>query len=326
MQGKEASEQETSKCTAGIDVSKAWLDAHILPAGTALRVANTSDGIRKLKRWLARYKPQLVVVEATGKWHRLVCRSLQASAVAVAVADPYRVRQFARAQGTLAKTDRLDARVLARFAAVIAPAERAPLPESLEALKELVTARTSAVAEQTALKNQSAAAQNAFLKRQLARRIARLAADVKAIEAECLKRIKADEALARRYDILVSIPGFGAVVAATLVACLAELGTLTAKQIGMLAGLAPIADDSGQRRGPRVIFGGRAIVRRTVYLAAISASRYNHDMSLFYRRLIAVGKPAKLALIATARKLVLLANTLIAQDRLWLPNPPKKSA
>jgi transposase len=322
MQGKEASEQETLKCNAGVDVSKTWLDAHVLPAGEALRVANTREGIRKLKRWLERRHPKLVTVEATGKWHRALCRSLHASGIAVAIADPYRVRQFAKAQGVLAKTDRLDARVLARFAAVMAPSERVPAPQALEELRELVTARGSAVAEQTALKNQLAAAESAFLKRQLRNRIARLKIDIKAIESECLARINADEGLARRFAILTSIPSFGAVVATTLVACLAELGSLTAKQIAMLAGLAPVADDSGERRGVRVIFGGRAIVRRVLYLAAISASRYNRDMSLFYNRLTASGKPAKVALIAVARKLVLLANTLIAENRSWQPIPP----
>ena len=157
MQGKEASEQETLNCTVGIDVSKTWLDAHALPSSASLRVANAAEGIRKLKRWLLRHKPKLVAVEATGKWHRELCRSLQASQIAVAITDPYRVRMFAKAQGNFAKTDRLDAKVLAQFAAVMAPACRAPTPQALEMLKELVTARCSAVAEETALKPYNAA-------------------------------------------------------------------------------------------------------------------------------------------------------------------------
>src|SRR5215218_2689047 len=155
MQGKEASEQETKgKSNAGIDVSKSWLDAHVLPAGATLRVANTREGIRKLKRWLMPFDVALVVIEATGKWHRDVRRSLHAAMVPVALVDPFRVRMFAKACGVLAKTDRLDARVLAQFAAVMAPAVRAPASEVMEELAELVTARASAVAEQTALKNQ----------------------------------------------------------------------------------------------------------------------------------------------------------------------------
>lgn len=324
MQGKEASEQETkAKSNVGIDVSKSCLDAHVLPAGEALRVPNSCEGIRKLKRWLVRFDLALVVVEATGKWHRPLRRSLDASAIPIAVIDPFRVRMFAKAQGILAKTDRLDARLLAQFAAVMAPPIRPPAPEAVEELAELVVARASAVEQQTALKNQLSAAVIKFLKRQLECRIARSAKDITALEAEILKRIEADDGLARRYAILTSIPGFGFVVAATLIASLAELGSSTAKQIGMLAGLAPIADQSGARDGVRVICGGRPSVRRILYLAALTATRFNADMKIFYHRLTAFGKPPKLVIIAIARKLAVLANTLISQDRMWQPQPPK---
>src|ERR1700730_1493687 len=176
MQGKEASEQETkAKSTVGIDVSKDWLDVHILPQGESLRVPNGCEGIRRLKRWLARFDIGLVVVEATGKWHRHVQRSLLASGIPTAVIDPFRVRMFAKAQGIFAKTDRLDARVLAQFAAVIAPPMRAPTRQAMRALAELGAARPSAVEAQPALKTQLAAAEGKFLKRQLARCIARAA-------------------------------------------------------------------------------------------------------------------------------------------------------
>jgi transposase len=324
MQGKEAPEQDTSvKCTVGVDVCKAWLDVHVAPAGRSQRVANNTVGIRQLKRWLRRFNVQLVVIEATGKWHRPVRRSLHASGIPVAVVDPYRVRMFARAQGILAKTDRLDARVLAQFAAVMAPVARPPAPQAMEELSELVTARESAVAEQTMLKNQLAAAEGAFLRRQLRSRIARMSKDVAALEGEILSRIEADESLARRYAILVSIPGFGPIVAATLIARLAELGTCSAKQVGALAGLAPVADESGEHRGARVVRGGRPSVRNILYLAAVAAARFNPDMKAFYRRQRAEKQSAKLALVAVARKLAVLANTLVSQDRLWQPQPPK---
>jgi transposase len=323
MQGKEVSEQETkAKSSVGIDTSKHWLDAHVIPAQRRLRVANTCDGIRKLKRWLARFEIGLVVIEATGKWHRQTHRSLVASGIAVAVVDPFRVRMFAKAQGVFAKTDRLDARVLAQFAAVMAPPVRPPAPEALAELAELVVARFSAVEAQTALKNQLSAAEGKFLKRQLEGRIARSGKDIAALEREILKRIKTDEGLARRYAILISIPSFGFVVAATLIACLAELGSTTAKQIGMLAGLAPIADQSGEREGIRVIWGGRARVRRILYLAAVTAARSYGDMKAFYQRLTANGKPPKVVIIAIARKLVVLANTLVSEDRSWQPGAP----
>jgi transposase len=323
MQGKEASEQETLKCTAGIDASKNGLDACVLPASQCLRVANTAEGIRQLKRWLLRFGPQLVAIEATGKWHRAVCRSLTAAGIAVAVTDPYRVRMFAKAQGILAKTDRLDAKVLAMFAAMMSPACREAVGQTIEALQELVTARDSGVAEETSLKNQLAAAEGPFLKRQLKRRIDQLAAHLRALETECLRLIKADPELSRRFAILTSIPSFGPIVATTLIAQLSELGSLTNKEIGALAGLAPVADDSGERQGVRVVWGGRSSPRRILYLAALTAAQRNHDMKAFYRRLRAAGKSPKAALIAVARKLAVLANVLIAQDRRWQSTAPQ---
>ena len=168
MQGKEASEQETkAKSNVGIDVSKDWLDIYVLPGDGQLRVPNTREGIRQLKRWLMRFDLGLVVVEATGKWHRHVQRSLAASVIPVAVVDPFRVRMFAKAQGIFAKTDRLDARVLALFATLMAPSARAPAPQAIDELAELVTARVTAVEAQTALKNQRSAATVKFLQRHL---------------------------------------------------------------------------------------------------------------------------------------------------------------
>ena len=324
MQGKESSERETkAKSNVGIDVSKSWLDVHVLSSGDTLRVPNTREGIRKLKRWLMRFDLALVAVEATGKWHRPLQRSLHASAIPVAVVDPFRVRMFAKAQGILAKTDRLDARVLAQFAAVMAPAVRAPAPEVMNELAELVHAREAAVTEETSLKNQLSAATGGFLRRQLKRRIERIAKDITALAQEILRRIEADEALARRHAILTSIVGFGPTVAATLIACLAELGSGSRRQIAMLAGLAPVADEPGERQGLRVVWGGRPGIRRILYLAAISAARHDPGMKDFFDRLTANGKAAKVAIIAVARKLIVLANTLIAENRLYTAQPPK---
>ena len=323
MQGKEASEQETRECTAGIDVSKEWLDVHALPSSQSLRVANTSAGIRQLKRWILKQGVEMVAVEATGKWHRPLVRSLAASKIAITVTDPYRVRMFARAQGILAKTDRLDAKVLASFALLMSPCCRPPVDQVLETLQELVGARASAVSEEVALRNQLGAAAGSFLKRQLKSRIKQLSTHIKALETECLAVIKANEALARRFVVLSSIPGFGDIVSSTLIACLPELGSLSDKQVASLGGVAPIADDSGQRQGLRVIRGGRGIVRRVLYLAALSAKTHNTDMKTFFTRLSANGKATKTALIAVARKLLVLANVLLSEDRLWLPLAPK---
>lgn len=326
MQGKKVPERMTDpECSVGIDVCKDWLDAHRLPAGNALRVANSPDGIRKLKRWLRRHPASLVAVEATGKWHRALHRSLHADGIRVAVIDPFRLRMFAKAHGILAKTDTLDARVLAMFAAMMNPAARPPAPQALQTLQELVRGRASAVADKTALQNQRAAAETPFLRRQLDRRIARLDKDIDAIETEVERYIVDQPDLAWRQRILLSVPGIGPIVAATLLACLPEIGTIPAKQITALAGLAPVPDDSGERQGYRRIKGGRQIVRDILYLAALSAAKCNNDLKAFYQRKLEEGKAKKLALVAVARKLLLLASSLISDNRLWTLKSPKSA-
>jgi transposase len=323
MQGQEATEPVSRpKSNIGIDVSKDWLDVHVLPSGLRLRVANDTQGHRQLRRRIAGLDIACVAVEPTGKWHRALCRSLAAAGIALVVADPFRVRMFARASGLLAKTDRLDAAALAAFAAAMATPARPLPPPMIEAIAELVTARDSAVAEQTRLKNQLHAACDSFLKRHLATRIKTAAKVIASLDAEVQRRIAAEPALAERQAILCSIPGIGEVTAALAIAKLAELGSLTDKQIAMLAGLAPIADQSGKRDGQRSVQGGRPSLTRGFYIAAISAARYNPALRVFYQRLRAAQKPPKCALIAVARKLLVLANTLIAQNRMWQPNPP----
>ena len=323
MQGKESSEQKTGcQSNAGIDVCKNWLDAHILPQGCSLRVGNDAQGHRQLKRWLTKYDVGLIAIEATGKWHRQVHRSLHAGGFNVAIVNPLRARLFAEAIGLLAKTDRLDARMLALLAESLSPKAKAPASEVVESLQELVTGRDSAVAEKTALENQLDAANTPFLRRQLKARILRITKDIAGLQTEIERQIACDEALTRRQAILLSIPGVGPVTAATLLASMAELGSCTAKQVAMLAGLAPLADQSGAREGRRAIRAGRAAARRVLYLCALSARRCNPAMAALYERLTAAGRPHKVALIAVARKLLVLANTLIGQDRLWLTQPP----
>lgn len=326
MQGQEATEVSSGqKSNIGIDVSKDWLDVHVLPSGTWFRVANDAQGQRQLKRRIAGLEIACVALEPTGKWHRALCRSLVASGVPVMVTDPARVRWFARMTGLLAKTDRLDAAVLAAFAATMGAAARPLPPEAIDAIAELVTARDSAVAELVRLKNQHHAACDGFLKRQLTKRIRAAEKVVEGLDEEIQRRIKADPALAARQDILCSIPGIGEVTAALAIAKLPELGSLSDREIAMLAGLAPIADQSGKRDAQRSTHGGRPCLKRGFYIAAVSAVRYNPTLKAFYRRLRIAKKPAKCALIAVARKLLVLANTLIAQNRTWLPNAPKCS-
>jgi transposase len=319
MQGKVSPERSAGKVYVGIDVCKAWLDIYVHPVGVKLRVANARDGVLRLKKQLAAYSVVSIVMEATGKLHRYAQRTLTAAGYAVAVVNPLRSRLFAEAIGTLAKTDAIDARLLAVLAESLRPAATPPAPVWLEELQELVRARQAAAAEATALANRRGASQTGFLKAELARRLKSLATHMARLDAEIARRIMGEATLERRYAILLSIPGIGPVAAVTLLVGLAELGACSGKQAAMLAGLAPIACDSGDTSSDRHIKGGRAYVRTAIYMAAVAAARFNPDLNSFYSRLRAKGKAAKVALTAVMRKLVVLANALLHQDRFWQP-------
>ena len=323
MQGKVLPEQSAqAPVYAGVDVCKDWLDIYLHPLGRRWRVANNRDGLRGLKRELAGFEIVLVVLEATGKYHRQAHRTLHAAGFPVAVVNPLRSRLFAEAIGQLAKTDAIDARMLAIFGEGLAPAAQTPTPASLEALQELVRARSAATEARTALKNRRHASQQRFLKAELKRMIDNAERHIARLEAEIAKRIEAEPTLARRYRILTSIPGIGPWAAAALLVDLAELGTCSNKAAAMLAGLAPIACDSGDKAGERHIRGGRKTLRTVLYMAAVAATRVNTDLAAFYKRLITNGKKPKVALTAVMRKLVNLANTLVKEDRNWQPSYP----
>ena len=321
MQGKALPERSALMTIyVGIDVCKAWLDVYLHPIGRQLRVANSREGLKRLKRVLAEYPVALIVMEATGKYHREAHRSLHASGFVMAIVNPLRSRLFAEATGTLAKTDQVDARILAILAESLAPKSKPPAPKSLEELQELVRARQAAVADLTALTNQRGESTTAILRRELTCRIKATEASIARLEAEIERRIERDPALARRYRILLSIKGIGPVAAASLLVGLAELGVCSGKQAALLAGLAPVACDSGEKHGERRIRGGRSDVRAGIYMAAVAAARSNPGLRAFYQRLRGKGKKFKVAITAVMRKLVVLANTLIREDRLWQPN------
>ncbi|MCG8545519.1 MAG: transposase [Alphaproteobacteria bacterium] len=319
MQGQIQPEARNAQAVyVGIDVCKDRLDVYLHPLAQRFAVANNRDGIKRLGRKLGRHTLALVVMEATAKYHRLAHRSLSQSGFAVAIVNPLRARLFAEALGTRAKTDRVDARMLAILGEALTPQAMAPATETIEGLQELVHARNAATAERTALANRLGASQTAFLKRELARRLKSLDSHIERLTAQIAAHIDGEAVLARRHAILLSIPGIGPAVAATLIADLPELGSLNRRAIACLAGLAPFADDSGQAEGLRHIKGGRAQPRRALYWAALSAARYNPDLAVFYKRLRDKGKKPKVALTAVMRKLVVLANTLLKDDRHWV--------
>ncbi len=323
MQGKELSEREPIEGVyIGIDVSKSWLDVHIHPIGHEFRVANDLPGVGDLVRRLAGWPASSIAVEATGKWHHQVHRRLYEAGHQAAVVNPCRSRKFAGALGLLAKTDAIDARVLAQFALHVEPRPTVPPSAEMAVLKEFVAARRQSLREMTTLKNRLGSTGHQLLRRQLRTRMGMIERHLKALEGEIRKIIAANPALLRRATILASIPGIGPVGVMTMIAELEELGACSRTQIAALTGVAPMNRDSGQFRGRRMIGGGRAGVRAVLYMAALAAIRSNPDMKAFYKRLTETGKKPKVALTAVMRKIVILANSLVAENRKWSTTPP----
>jgi transposase len=323
MQGKELPGQSAGKqIYVGIDVCKEVLEVYLHPIGRKLAVANTSDGLKKLKREIADLDIALVVLEATAKYHRLAQRMLHAAGYRVAVINPLRSRLFAEAVGQLAKTDPIDARILAMFGDSLSPEVRPPAPELVEELQEIVRTRQQAAIDLAAFKNRRGATIGSYVRRELERAIKNIEAHVERLECEATRRIKNDPALARRYAILTSIPGVSTATGLMLLVGMSELGSCSNKAAALLAGVAPIAADSGKTDNARHIRGGRSYVRRALYMAALSAARFNTDLKAFYQRILGKHPEKKYALTAVMRKLIVLANTLIKEDRLWQPVHP----
>lgn len=319
----QAKTNTTAPVYAGIDISKARLDIYLLPVDKYFHVTNDKTGHQKLKRELARYDIHCIALEATGKLHRRVHRTLHEAGLPVCALNPARPHSFAGSIGQLAKTDMLDAKLLAMQAQWHQLTPTPPKPKSLEELGEMVSAWHKAKAGKTALSNRRQNSENTFLKTELRHPLKAMEGHIKRLEEEIMQRIEADETLMRRFKILLSVPGIGPVTAVTLIVCLDELGDCNDKQIAALAGVAPMNKDSGTKQGQKYIRGGRQGVRNALYMAALSASRAcNPPIKDFYDRLIANGKMAKVALTAVMRKLVILANALIAQNREWQPVAP----
>lgn len=304
--------------TVGIDISKATLDAYAHPAGCERQFANTVKGHKELIAWLAQWQVDRIAYEATGAYHRQLEQAL--ADLPCVKLNPARARRFAQAAGTLAKTDKIDAMNLARMATMLQLPVRPATTLQQARLAELISARDSLVRDKIALQNQAKNLTLTLLKRQHKTRLDQIERHIEQIDAELATSIAADPALARRHQIIASIAGVGIRTADQLVATMPELGALDPKQAASLAGLAPVARQSGQWKGRSFIQGGRANVRRALYMPALVAARYNPDLKAKYQSLIEAGKPAKVAVVTLMRKLIVMANALIKADRLWVAN------
>ena len=287
----------------GIDVSKAELVVAMRPAGERMTLSNDRAGIKRLVGRLGELKPQLVVVEATGGMQRQVVAALWMAGIAVAAVNPSWVRNFAKGRGVMAKTDRKDAELLALFAERERPEARPPADAETQALQELVMRREQLLEMQVAEKQRLARAAGT-MRKELRHHIAYLEGRIKQIEEEIDKTVRRSEAWRRKREIVRSVPGLGQHFSAMVLAKVPELGTLNGKQIGALIGVAPMPDDSGSRHGRRMIAGGRFEVRNKLYMCAMVATHRNPVLKQFYERLVARGKPKKLALAAVMRKLI----------------------
>lgn len=303
----------------GIDVSKAHLDVAERPDGRPRRHPNTPDGLATLVAELVEDPPQLVLLEATGGLERSAAAALAAAGLPVRVVDPARVRHFAHAVGQSAKTDALDAAILARYAEAVRPEARELPDEATHSLQALLERRRQVVAMRVAEGNRLGQGPTPAVRADLEAHLAYLADQLGRLDAAIAGAVAAREPWRLRDEVMRSVPGVGPQTARTLIGMLPELGQLTGKPITALAGLAPRARDSGTMRGVRTIGGGRAAVRTALYMAALSAVRYNPRLRTFYQRLRAAGKPAKLALVAVARKLLTILNALVREMTPWQP-------
>jgi len=307
-----------TEITIGVDVSKDFLDAHRHPDGDARRFTNSAAGFKALIGWIGQDVSR-VVFEPTGPYHAALERALVKAELPIVKVNPRQARRFAEATGKLAKTDSLDAALLARMGALLQLQVRPALDQGIVELKQLQIAREALVKDRTAAKNRGKALSLTLLKRQNVDRLKHIERQITAIETEMEIRIAASPDLARRMDILISIPGIARLTALVLLIEMPELGSMEPGQAASLSGLAPIARQSGRWSGKAFIRGGRANVRQALYMPALVAMRFNPDLKAKYTRFVEAGKPAKVAITAIMRKLVVMANALLKAGRQWMP-------
>jgi transposase len=308
---------QVQKSYIGIDVSKAFLDVFISPAGKSMRFTNDRKGMPKLISELKLSPPVLVVLEATGGYEKPAGKALSEAGFSTAIVNPRQVRDFAKALGKLAKTDRVDAKILALFAEKVEPQVHIKWDEDQEKLTEYHARRRQLVGLITMEKNRLEQAASKGIKKSIQHILKTLEKELAAIQAVQEEMIQNNPQYAQKNDLLKSIKGVGQTVAAGILADLPELGKVSSKKISALAGLAPYNRDSGLLRGQRAIWGGRACVRHTLYMSALVAVRFNPQVKVFYERLCAAGKPKKVALIACMRKLLIVMNAVIKNNTPW---------
>lgn len=308
---------------AGIDVAKAELVVSVMPTAERFTVANDERGVRTLVERLRPMGVQLIVLEATGGSELLAVAALAAAALPVIVVNPRQVRDFAKATGQLAKTDRIDADILARFADVVRPAVRVIPDAHARELDGLLTRRRQLLEMLQAERNRTGQVfgkGQRLVKKSLKAHIVYLERELRITDTDRGEMVTASPAWRERDELYQSVPGVGPVMSRTLLADLPELGHLSRRAMAKLVGVAPLARDSGTMRGRRFIQGGRATVRAVLYMAALVATKRNALIRAFYQRLLTAGKPKKLALVACMRKLLIILNT-IARSRLpWSEN------
>jgi transposase len=305
--------------SVGVDIAKDTFDVYLHPAGRVGRFANDARGRSALVAWLEGFAIARIAFEPTGAYHHALERRLAAAGLPLVKVDPRRARRFAEVIGRHAKTDAIDAAMLARFAALLEPPVRPVVSATVDAMKELHGARRALVKDRVAARNRDHTHRSALLKRQVRARLRQIERQLAAIDAALHATLAADPALQARFDILVSIPGVGQATALAVLVEMPELGTLEHRCAASLAGLAPMARDSGQRSGKRFIRGGRAPLRQALYMPALVAVRFNATMKAKYQALRAAGKAPKVALTAIMRKLLILANALLRDGRTWSP-------
>ncbi len=302
---------------AGIDVSKSTLDVCVVPEGKTLHVAYDETGISQIVDCLKDVGPTLIVLEATGGLEVRIATELASKGLPVAVINPRQARDFAKATGQLAKTDQVDAAVLAAFAKAIRPQVRPLKDEDTCALNDMVSRRRQLIDMRVQETLRLATAASKPLQKNLNKHIVWLDKQITEIDHDLTKRLRDSDVWRAKDNLLRSIPGVGAVTTLTLLAKCPELGALNRREIAALTGVAPLANDSGKHRGKRFIWGGRADVRAVLYMAALSAIRYNEPIKAFAERLKKSGKPPKVVIVACMRKLITIMNAMLKNNAPW---------